>query len=486
MSGRILIIDPIPTNRIVMRVKLASAFYEVLQASSGKAALGSLATTRPDVIVCACDPGDMDGQTFCQSLRNHPLGKSIPVIVVGAGAKPEDRLAVVSAGADDVLPRPIDDMILLARLRSLLRARDAETELQLRDDTRRALGMAETAEPFASPGRVFLVAATERRKSLRKICEALAQRLPHHVSVRSADDFLRNGEDKPDVVVLFESKDSGGAGLTLLPQLRANSGTRNAAMIYVAQPDQRREAASALDMGANDLLLTGPEPLELALRIDRQIMRKRVSDRLRSDMQDGLRAAVIDPLTGLYNRRYAMPHLKRLSENAHSKRRSFAVMLADVDHFKRVNDHYGHACGDEVLKELAMRLHANLRAPDMLARYGGEEFLIVLPDTDRRAARAAAERMCRSISERTVTVQDGRSLQVTLSIGVALGSPNDALDPDGLIEYADRALYRAKAQGRNGVVVSDLGRPVLLPSEGTRPQSKLVRNSIIATKTAGL
>jgi two-component system cell cycle response regulator len=459
MTGRILIVDAVPTNRIILRVKLSAAYYEVVQADCGEAALALTRKVAPDLVITAADLPDRSGRDLCAALRDKELSARIPVIIVHGEDDPAERLASLAAGADDVLARPVDDMVMLARLRSLLRARDAEAELQLRDDTRRALGLAENGAEFVTPGLVRLV-APPRMPDTKALCKGLQDRISDRVELVDPDDALRETARAPDVVIIAEGPGSGGEGLTLLPQLRASRHTRHSALIYIAQPNQRREAASALDMGANDLLVSGLALDELAIRLKKQIARKRTNDRLRANMRDGLRAAVSDPLTGLYNRRYAVPHVSRLADRAFQKKRPFALLLLDLDFFKQVNDVHGHAAGDAVLVTLAQRLKDNLRAADLISRWGGEEFLVAVPDADRNAAKRTAERLCRIMAHQPVTLPGGDRLTVTLSIGVAIGKPGRDSDPLDLIEQADQALYAAKHKGRNTVVMADTVRPI--------------------------
>ncbi len=161
-----------------------------------------------------------------------------------------------------------------------------------------------------------------------------------------------------------------------------------------------------------------------------------------------------DPLTGLHNRRYALPHLARIAERAQTAGRQFAVMVLDLDRFKSINDTWGHGAGDAVLIEVAERLKSNLRAVDLIARIGGEEFLIALPDTTLEAAQATAERLRRVVGDRPVPLPNGNgSIPVTLSIGLALGADPAAGSVEDLIGLADRALLGSKADGRNQVKV---------------------------------
>ena len=193
----------------------------------------------------------------------------------------------------------------------------------------------------------------------------------------------------------------------------------------------------------------------MALRIQTQLARKRQSDRLRSSLADGLRLAMVDPLTGLHNRRYALPHLARMADRARQSGRQFAVLVIDLDRFKGVNDSFGHAAGDAVLVAVADRLRTNLRAVDMVARIGGEEFLVALPDTTLEAARATAERLRQTVGEQPIRVPGGVAVSVTMSIGLTLGGGLDEASApvDALIARADKALLAAKAEGRNQVTV---------------------------------
>ncbi|MGR3823622.1 MAG: diguanylate cyclase domain-containing protein [Salipiger marinus] len=448
MTGRILIADGVPTNRIVLRVKLTSAFYDVQQASSGAEALALIRQERPDLVIASAELPDMEAEAFCSALQASAGLADMPLILLQRQTDPQARMAALAAGAEDVLGPQADDSVLLARLRSLLRDAHAEDELRLREDTRRALGLAEAPRAFETPPQVVIVPMGPLRGLAEAACR-LRTRLGAVVRVLRPADIRTGLTGQPDVVVIA---DSGGAGdgLGLLAQLRASPGFRHLGLVYVAAPEARHLAASALDLGANDILADGLDPEELAVRLPRQVARKRTAERLRADMRDGLRAAVTDPLTGLYNRRYALPHLARLEERAVQTRRPYALLLADLDHFKQVNDSYGHAAGDQVLTEVAARLMQNLRAADLVARIGGEEFLIAMPDTGADQARRSAERICALVAAQPVALREApQGVRVTLSIGLALRTPEATEGPEALLLQADRALYAAKHAGRN-------------------------------------
>ena len=151
------------------------------------------------------------------------------------------------------------------------------------------------------------------------------------------------------------------------------------------------------------------------------VRQKLLQDKLGDTVRDGLNAAITDPLTGLYNRRYVEPHLARMASQARATQREFAVMMLDIDHFKSINDRYGHAAGDYVLIEIARRLPENLRAIDLVARIGGEEFMVALPNTNHAQGQFAADRLRHLISAMPFSLgPDWPSLTVTMSVGVAI------------------------------------------------------------------
>lgn len=456
MGGKILIADDVATNRIVLKVKLAAAFYETFQASSGAETLEKARANHPDLILLDVELPDLDGIEVCQRLKADPQTRDIPVVMVTAFRDMARKIEALEAGADEVFWKPLDEVVLLARLRSLLRARETARELGLRQDTCRELGFAEPVAAFTPQALVGLVSQDPATR------DRWSRELQPHVGARlvtlDPDQAMTIAEQHlaPDVFVLGVDPAQPGGGLRLMSELRSRQLTRHAAICVVLPAGARDLSAMALDLGASDLIEADADPSEMALRIRIQLSRKRQADGLRESLQDRLRLAMTDPLTGLYNRRYAMAHLARMAEHATQTGRSFAVMILDLDRFKSVNDTYGHAAGDSVLIEVAARLSAHLRPVDLLARIGGEEFLVALPDATLADARLAAERLRRAVAETPISLAQGRgAIAVTSSIGLALGNTaaSAGLTVADLIHSADMALLGAKYDGRNQVMV---------------------------------
>lgn len=465
MQGRILIVDAIATNRIVIKVKLKKAFYDVCQAETIAQALTSARSVPPDLIISASVLPDGTAADLCRALAASPTVEQVPVIALGREVETGSRLETLRAGAHDVLENPVTETLLLARVRSLIRAQNAATEWRMREDTCSALGLAEEAEGFEDQGHCVLVCA--QRALAQRVAQELRPVLRSKLTLASDTTVMQQivAPKAPDVFVLLLSDDRVTASeqLRMIATLRANAATRHAGVIVVQRVHDATVGANALDLGADDLMTHGLNVAELALRTRAVIRRKRVGERLRASVRTSLEAAVFDPLTGLYNRRYAMPHLSRVAALARTEGHTFAVMVLDLDHFKQINDAYGHAAGDAVLIEVGRRLRVAARASDMVARIGGEEFMAIMASADAMDARQLATRICDDISSEPFKVPGkAEPISVTISIGMALGGgrsrPEDASRDEGeyILAQADRALYNAKGQGRNQVTV---GRP---------------------------
>lgn len=220
-------------------------------------------------------------------------------------------------------------------------------------------------------------------------------------------------------------------------------------VILVTAKDTPRDLVAGLDAGADDYLVkpAGPAELVARLRCGERILK--LEEELRSAREALEREATEDPLTGLLNRRGIRPLLEHLLSARGRTSHPFSVVMVDLDHFKAINDTYGHHAGDLVLQEVALRMRRGLRGEDRVARWGGEEFLIVLPLAGEAGALVVAERLRASIEKRPFPAGDGHELRVTASFGVATAAPAYPVMIETLIDCADDALYTAKRTGRN-------------------------------------
>ncbi|HST64190.1 MAG TPA: diguanylate cyclase [Mycobacteriales bacterium] len=270
-------------------------------------------------------------------------------------------------------------------------------------------------------------------------------------AVVEAEDGLaaveRCARDQPDVVLL-DIEMPGLDGYQVLARLKTAPELRDIPVVFLTSRSGMDDVVVALDAGAHDYLRKPFEPPELVARVAAAAQVKKLQDQLRQRNDELDRMTRTDALTGLFNRRHLDEELVRQYSVAYRNATPVALLLLDIDHFKTVNDTYGHPAGDAVLQEFGRRLGGQVRAGDVAGRWGGEEFLVVLPGADLPAALAVAERIRRATSGRPVLV-DGMSIPLTVSAGCALG-PLDT--PEEQVARADAALYEAKVSGRNRTV----------------------------------
>lgn len=455
MSGRVLVVDDVATNRLLLRAKLSSAYYDVVVAENGTQALELARSEQPDMIMLDVMMPDMDGFAVCSTLKSCEETAHIPVIMVTALDTPEERIRGLEAGADDFLSKPFNDLALFARVRNLMRMKMMFDELRLRDMTSRELGLTDVLPEqdidLEVGGPILLAPPCEAAATAWSEELQAHLNLPLIVTTSEREALNMARLDLPDVFVVHQSLMEGGDGLRLVSALRARPETRQSAIVLVVENGDVQTAAKGLDLGASDYIEAPFDVSELIARIRSQLRRKRYSDRLRTNVRNGLKLAVIDPLTGIYNRRYASQHMHRVMDRARECQGVFAVMMIDLDKFKAINDCYGHDAGDAVLKEFSRRLQENIRGVDLVARFGGEEFFVAMPDVDQAVAAAAAERIRQAVEGRPFVLPGSdERVNVTVSIGVAIAS-GDESDPEAIIKRADSALFQSKDTGRNRV-----------------------------------
>jgi two-component system cell cycle response regulator len=245
----------------------------------------------------------------------------------------------------------------------------------------------------------------------------------------------------------------GGDGLRVCTQIKTIDALRQTPVLLITDAGETQMVFRGLDLGVNDYIIRPIDSNELRARVRTQLRRKLYQDRLRSLVNEAVELSVTDPLTGLYNRRYLDAHLKSALSRADATAKPICVLIFDIDHFKAINDRFGHDSGDDVLRSFSDRLRVGVRGIDLVARYGGEEFFLVMPDTDAAYAASVAERLRSDVEKVAFATRSGERIPVTVSIGIAeWQGPSDT--PDALIRRADQALYAAKRAGRNRVVAS--------------------------------
>jgi two-component system cell cycle response regulator len=450
MSARILVVDDIDANVRLLAAKLEAEYYDVLTAFDGATALAIAASEAPDIVLLDVMMPGMDGFAVCRRLKDDPLTRHIPVVLVTALDSRGDKITGLEAGADEFLTKPIDDILLFARVRSLTRLKMAIDELRQREASGRRLGVIGGASGrLGGTGGRVLVVDDNPRQLQRVMAELSVEHRP--VAEIDPENALLTAKGPVDVV-LVNAAARNFDGLRLAASLRSDERTRHVPVLAILDADDRKRLVKALEIGVNDVLTRPIDPQEMAARVRTQIKRKRYTDFLRQNLDYSLELAVTDELTGLNNRRFMEGQIIALVERAAAGGEPVSALMIDIDHFKKINDTYGHDVGDEVLREFAARLASNVRAIDLPCRYGGEEFTVIMPGASIEAAEKVAERIRLHVAGAPFRVAAGSELlNVTISIGVA-ASMGEHDSPEALIKRADEAVYEAKAGGRNRVI----------------------------------
>jgi two-component system cell cycle response regulator len=453
MSARVLVVDDLPANAKLLEARLTAEYFDVVTATSGAEALALCERAQCDIVLLDVMMPEMDGFEVCRRLKAGPKTHHIPVVMVTALDQPSDRVRGLEAGADDFLTKPVSDIALVARVRSLTRLKLVTDELRMRALTSKEIGLHDPLRASLTDsgrdGRILVI--DDRRASYDRIAKVLAGEHKVDVEVDPQEALFHAAEGDYDLLIVSLALEHFDA-LRLCSQVRSLERTRNVPILVVVEAEDNARLLRGLEIGVNDYLVRPIDANELLARVRTQIRKRRYGTRLRDNVQMSMELAVTDPLTGLYNRRYMESHVTSLVEQALARGKPLALLIVDIDYFKAVNDGHGHDAGDDVLREFATRLKKSIRGIDLACRYGGEEFVIVMPETDMAVAAIVAERIRRRIAGEPFSIRSGAAaLDVTISIGLAaLSSVADTAA--AILKRADQALYRAKRDGRNRVV----------------------------------
>lgn len=454
MTANILVVDDIDQNIRLMEAKLLSEYYMVYTATSGKQALEILKNHKIDVVLLDCMMPEMDGFETCKLIKSNPDTTHIPVVIVTALSEMEDRVHGLEVGADEFLTKPVNDISLFARIKSLVRIKYIIDELKLRNDTNIELGV-RTVDLYQDFSRSNIIVIDDDVVEAKHITNVLNQ-LTENIRVISDGNMiptLLSDGFKPDATIISCQLDSQDP-LRLLATLKVDEHVGYSSIMMLTEEDKMPMVNRALDMGASDYLIVPIERSELVARVKTQLRKKYYQDALRKDLEKGMNLSIKDSLSGLYNRRYFDKHLPRIVAKAEKEKARLYLMMIDVDYFKDVNDKYGHIFGDHVIKVISSLISSNVRVEDTIARYGGEEFVVIVYDITENDILKIADRLKCVVAEYLFEIPGTKEiLTKTISIGLTEYHAGESFL--SFLERSDKALYQAKHSGRNQVVVID-------------------------------
>lgn len=453
MTAKVLIVDDIEFNIKLLETKLKNEYYHVITAFNGVEAIQKAKEFQPDIILMDVMMPIMDGFQASEKIKNTPETSHIPIILVTALNAQEDRIKGLQSGADDFLTKPINDHALMSRLRSLVRLKIMTDELRVRDITSAQFGLStqhlETRKKIEGAN-VLLI--EDDITQAQKIRDKLASQGVNCDIINDGKNIIQDVNKKEYALVITSTLLINDDGLRICSELRNDAKTRFIPTLILVDENDPQTLDRGFDIGVTDYLTAPVDLDELSARTFTQIKRYNYQKELKTNYLQSLTISITDPLTSIYNRRYFDTHGYNIFTQSIANKRPMSVIMVDIDNFKSVNDTYGHPSGDEVIKEIAKKITANLRITDMCARYGGEEFIIILSNTMAFAGQFVGERIRMMIESIpfSIPVSPGQ-INITVSMGISeILSDSDTLET--VVARADANLYKAKHQGKNQIV----------------------------------
>jgi len=446
---KILIVDDEPLNVKLLAAMLPPDQYSTLRAYSGEEALKKVADEAPDLVLLDIMMPGLNGYDITRMLKDDPKIRDIPIILVTAFGGTDNRIRGLEAGADEFINKPVNKAELLARVRSLLRLKQYQDQLKAHT---RSLDSFTTAGNTEGRARDQIdlpsIVIVEDDEKDAKLIQSLLHGEPYQIKLaEDGQQIISRAQHERVDIVLLDILLPRMNGYEVCRTLKSTEHTKNIQIIAITNLADLDSKIKGLESGLDDYLVKPVNMVELKTRVKSLVKKKAYLDQLCAKYEMALHTAITDNLTGLYSRGYFDHFLDLEIKRALRQKTPVALLLIDVDNFKEINDTFGHLLADKILNRLATLLKSNIREMDFAARYGGEEFTVVMPNTDIKEARQAAERIRHAVYSCQL---DSCSSKLTVSLGVAI-YPFDANSKDELIVKADSALYEAKRDGKNRV-----------------------------------
>jgi len=481
INANILIVDDVPENLTILTNILTERGYTVRPAINGQIALKAARHVPPDLILLDIMMPGMDGYEVCRQLKADKQTCDIPVLFISALDETWNKIKAFECGGIDYVTKPFETRevaarveihITLRRMQQQLQEQNIQLQQEIRERTRMESALRQYNRELAILNTMSSLLQTCQRESdmdriIVSSCEQLFPTNSGYIAL--IDDtgtalqqrctwggypvinraFLL--QDYPlltsDTLVEDEQQRARELGAQLETITDSSKhcfaitvSTAESVLgifVIILQHNESAQSSETKWMMANGVV----EHYSLALA------NVRLREALRLE-------AIRDPLTDLFNRRYMEEALLREARRAHRNHTEIGIIMLDIDHFKILNDTYGHEAGDIVLQHLGALLLKMVRGGDIACRYGGEEFLLILPDFSSSAVEQRAQNLLKQIRALRIPYQ-GEELTVTVSMGVAI-FPEHGTDVQEIVSIADRTLYQAKHAGRNQIMIAPL------------------------------
>ena len=452
---RILIVDDQPVNIKLLAAQIPADKYEIIKARNGIEALEKTEKALPDLILLDILMQEMNGYEVTRRLKNDPKTAHIPIILITALDDSDNRVKGLEAGAEEFLSKPVNSVELIARIKSMLRLKQYQEQLAIRAQSDEHFTVRGNREERRAGGEdLSVVLLVEDNENDARLIQGYLRGEPYKIKLAgNGEDALSIASQERIDLILLDILLPGINGFEVCNRLKEKGETKDIQIVLITSLNDLESRIRGVELGADDFLVKPIDSRELRTRINVLLKKKAYLDQLHSHYETALHAAITDKLTGLYNHNYFKHILGLEIKRSQRQRHPVALIMMDIDDFKRCNDSLGHLAGDRILEGLGKLIKENIRQFDLAARYGGEEFAVLSPYADTESALNIAERIREII--RTYPFLGEATLlpkKITLSMGIAL-CPSDASTPEDLIRKADSALYRGRREGKNRVCV---------------------------------
>ena len=450
---RILVVDD-ELNVKLLSAHLISRRYEVITAFNGDEAIRKVGIKYPDLILLDIMMLGMDGYQVTSKLKSDPKTKDIPIILVTALTGEDEKKKGLAAGADEFINKPIDTHELDARIVSLLRLREYGEQLGSRKQSEELFirKQSDQIRIVNNPKTLPTVLIVDDDPMIRELLTIYISDIDCNIeTAENGEKAIKLVNEKKIDIMILDLLLPDMDGFDVCRKIKEYEKTYPIQVVIVTSLTDTRSKIEGIEAGTDDFLLKPVSRDELKARLLSLFKKKAYLDQLIVRTDNALNAAITDKMTGVYNHGYFKNFLTMELNRAERHGHKLALLMIDIDDFKKFNDRYGHPCGDEALKIIASIIRENIRKVDLLARYGGEEFAIILPYLGLEAAEEIATRILEKVNNHCEIpfASDGR---LSVSIGLSI-FPDHISDANALIKTADCALYMAKRNGKNRVAV---------------------------------
>jgi two-component system cell cycle response regulator len=443
---------------------LSSEPYNILQAESGEKALEVINNQGVDLVLLDVMMPGLNGFEVTRILKNNPGTKHIPIILVTALDGSENKLKAAEVGADEFLTKPVNKIEIIARIKSILKLKQYQEQLNVRIKIGEELALPSKILTIQQQPQIAVqnshqqqtVMLVEDDAQYIKLYRSLLSSEPYNfIIATSGEEAIRIGKQCNIDLLLLDIMLPGISGYDVCSFFRNNLANNHLQIVAITSLSDLESRVKGIEKGVDDYLIKPFNNKEIKTRINALLRKKLHFDQLNAHHKEVLNLAITDGLTGLYNQTYFKNYLQLEIERSVERGYLVALIMLDLDDFKRCNDILGHPAGDSVLRQFGEVIKSNIRDIDLPARYGGEEFAVVMPYASKSAALEIAEKIRVSLQNLPiVSDEQNRIGNITTSIGIAL-CPLQSSSLNGLIEKADYMLYHAKKSGKNKVLYWD-------------------------------